>query len=997
MKTLAKSLSILLTFVIFVGCARQRPIETRKDPDHKVLEKSIFDGTYFYRVTVSKTSNNRGFLWAGISNDMKVGHFKFTESELQFIDDFDLQSQRRSGNASSAQAEIIRNAWKIIKHTDDKLAVSDGKETNQVTEDDERPMLAKNHVEIDFSSSVIKEYEDDCWRAVSVFLVPNSFEHSPEHIMWEVGVEYDYTFAPMCKDKFRSNHADYNYTAHYRYSFRKMVESADYKPFAYKNEKDELRQKFGFFTTFLPQYDKATFPREKNKILVNRWNPEKVSHYYFDKSFPEDFKWIYNDPEIGIFARTNKIFSDNNLPTRFEIHENTWGDGKVKEFGDLRYSFVKFVTEVDQNTGLLGYGPSDANPFTGEIISGNAIVWSGILDYYIKRLEKHFKEEPTRFKDSSLYDQMKNILIVADTTLEDPKNWTKSFDQTKGPGLMLDTVLPGQTFALPNRAKFTSTPSENPEFEKLFDQQNVVENMMGHIWPTKKHSELEFTNDVVKNNVKRMHEGIYLKHDEHGNDCFYPIDQRLADAKNMIVKGVNGEIVLETILYNVAAHEFGHTIGLRHNFHGSNDRKNFDKPSPVVDRDGKPVLDKVTKKQVIGEEFTSSLMDYLRIQEEALHSRNWKPYDVAALLFQYSDGKIYNPKKRFMFCTDEHRPLNALCNWDDFGTSPSEILMSLVMSYEDSYWLRNYRGDRDYWNTDGYASGMFNRMWDIKRFLLLWKNVLTEDVLFNKFSEINKELKFGVSAEDIKEYATALSKDLQQAVRLSMAFYTAVIQQSFASRPYAGEYENWTAEKERIGILYDKLFAMRFLVGDESFLYNLNRELFYASYLTYQNYPDLKPLVDHVFKTALKEQPNMVPWFKDYGLSLYAAAAKNIYNEDNEELISRIAIAAFSPKDFGYYFNGTNIVAVAQAQGAPVEVELDSDIQLLPIYEKGMTLNAFFNPTTIVYYVVDSNLNIYSADLFKQLEIAYKQGGDKAALRQDIVDLYNLYSFVNGL
>ncbi len=58
--------------------------------------------------------------------------------------------------------------------------------------------------------------------------------------------------------------------------------------------------------------------------------------------------------------------------------------GKVgfsPKFGDLRYSFMNTVAEPVAN-GLLGYGPSSADPETGEIISGNANTYLWGIDLY---------------------------------------------------------------------------------------------------------------------------------------------------------------------------------------------------------------------------------------------------------------------------------------------------------------------------------------------------------------------------------------------------------------------------------------------------------------------------------------------------------------------------------------------------------------------------------------------------------------------------------------
>src|SRR5262249_57160512 len=75
-----------------------------------------------------------------------------------------------------------------------------------------------------------------------------------------------------------------------------------------------------------------------------------------------------------------------------------------------------------------------------------------------------------------------------------------------------------------------------------------------------------------------------------------------------------------------AVHEFGHTLGLRHNFMGSVDQRNF-----PLDAKGNPTM------------FASSVMDYNQQISEAFFETNsgspiWGAYDAAALGFIYSNN-----------------------------------------------------------------------------------------------------------------------------------------------------------------------------------------------------------------------------------------------------------------------------------------------------------------------------------------------------------------------
>jgi hypothetical protein len=56
-------------------------------------------------------------------------------------------------------------------------------------------------------------------------------------------------------------------------------------------------------------------------------------------------------------------------------------EGFSPKFGDLRYSFMNTVAEPVAN-GLLGYGPSSADPETGEVISGNSNTYLWGVDLY---------------------------------------------------------------------------------------------------------------------------------------------------------------------------------------------------------------------------------------------------------------------------------------------------------------------------------------------------------------------------------------------------------------------------------------------------------------------------------------------------------------------------------------------------------------------------------------------------------------------------------------
>jgi len=59
--------------------------------------------------------------------------------------------------------------------------------------------------------------------------------------------------------------------------------------------------------------------------------------------------------------------------------------GEAKRMGDVRYSFFNFINRPNQN-GPLGYGPSSADPLTGELYNGTSNAYGAAIDSYSQYL-----------------------------------------------------------------------------------------------------------------------------------------------------------------------------------------------------------------------------------------------------------------------------------------------------------------------------------------------------------------------------------------------------------------------------------------------------------------------------------------------------------------------------------------------------------------------------------------------------------------------------------
>ncbi len=216
-----------------------------------------------------------------------------------------------------------------------------------------------------------------------------------------------------------------------RTSFAKVDPNVtnDYEPLVYTNE---MMEKFGYFRTERLNYDRKFGNTESARIyLANRyrlWKQsfEKDANGAPDQSKPIPFANRQVKPIKYYVSPKSRMGAGNSYEEYLEaakLLEKNWdrayrravaaAQGKSPDqvgqvfivcenpvtstsnpecgpvgfspkFGDLRYSFLYTITDPVPN-GLLGYGPSSADPETGEIISANANTYSAAVDSIAQR------------------------------------------------------------------------------------------------------------------------------------------------------------------------------------------------------------------------------------------------------------------------------------------------------------------------------------------------------------------------------------------------------------------------------------------------------------------------------------------------------------------------------------------------------------------------------------------------------------------------------------
>jgi hypothetical protein len=952
MKKLHSILALVTISAIASQCAKKRPVETVYDFDGNRYEKAtlLSHDQWKYKATVIQTSSEGGFVFVGQSTPMRLGRFEFGRDSLSF---YNVVTPYKDKNPENLP-ELV-NSWEIT-HSEYRLTESDGKVLNKEQEDDRIPFDQKKFFKIAWTSQKLDMLADGsgCFEKIEDRLVEGSQEVTPEHFSFAVDQVYElkYVCNSFSNIQRRVNSGNFTYTIRVKHSFAPLAPS-DYEPMAYKSEFDERRPKYGFFETVVDKFNEEKGRFEK-VILANRWNPKKEHTIYFAEDFPADYKWIYTHPELGIEKVTNDLLQRNGLTMRFRFKD----DPNVK-FGDVRYSFVKFVTRLDDSSPF-GYGPSDVNPLTGEILRSDSVIWTAGVKEYIRRIRDFEGEEPG-LESSKLLNEMNRVLATAlpDKFTEGAPNITRDFLKTAhkfdNRGLVyqketdpaaltsdrerarfeLQKIISANLFANPGYASFTNRDPFNygvNNFERIVDTDNsrlVPNDAISKVRRTMEKAGIQMSAEVATllNRLQTETQAHFYSYgDLQQRDNFLRIkakdpttihylDPYLATIPEVIGKKTDQQII-DTMLYRVAIHEFGHNLNLRHNFYGSVDYMNFGESIPQRDRNNQIIKDK-DGKELKSTPISASVMDYLNLTDEYNVEHNWEAYDEAALVYAYTGGQLdrsvsdvsvdasgkvtvtkRSTPRQYLYCSDEHRGwYNPFCNAYDLGSTPSEVAMSMIKNYARAYTSRNNPYLRAYWDTRSYVSSVAADMMNPLKFLSLysergrWLNRMTPQAEF----------------ADPREYgriSLAIQEDMRRAVTLLAAFYGSVRGFDQTSRPFLDNVDAFTGEVTRIGILPDKLYALLALGGSNPMSITNQGEALEISFLNYMNEgSELGAMTRNALKDIAVENLNIqFRGYESFGRSLFISSASTSGSALDSKFIDRMAVYCYTPKALNEVF-----------------------------------------------------------------------------------------------
>jgi hypothetical protein len=805
-------------------------------------------------------------------------------------------------------------------------------------------------------------------------------ETGSEEMGFEVEVTYQLSVTGGCYDMIMLATGTGTSTVRYRFSFYRpktgtntVSDSGEttfepgYAPFEIA-EKDIANKKYGVFQilNLFRDHDTGLF---SGNTIAQRWNPEREDPavFYFHPGFPPQYKSMFTDE---IKASTNKVLEDANSKLRVDFRD--FDDGGIdRKHGDIRYSFVTWHHDIDTTLGLLGYGPSTADPRTGEVLSATLNLYNIGLDIYRYRIqnfleakgglakpdpEKPWEEieclegetvkpgDPLRCADegkqaeklcdennaggerdcpqegkdaeaacvgtprlgSALFVEMRRTMDIPEATATGtkadfvPKATQPEFEKN------FQRILPELRYAEPGynayvyrtgdhqsrlpdlQAKMAKDRAFQEKLDRIANNQNPFE---GKALYSRDgiESQLGFMDEFrdwqkVHTELKDDREQLFARNNVHVFEDTDAIQAIAKSARHCVARGDRkftwesdaeySARIIDRVVFKTAIHEFGHNMGLRHNFYGSAD--------PVYMRT---------------DEVSASVMDYVAPWAEATTPRAWGRYDELAMSWIYGDKAAQDGAlaENPLYCTDEHRSRSPLCRAFDLGVTPAQIVLNSIEEYDWLYDLRNKRAYRKFWDTSGYVGGVYGAVYDIQRMwhlaLFDWGGGGVQNIL-KRLDQVDNPQ--GVKTDqEYDEISVDFYNDISAAIGMTMAFYDSILNEPASARNYQTEYDPFYGDVIRIGIIIDKLFAtFAFMDLQDISAYNPNVAT-YASMYDAAFGTQNDALAQRVLDDMLGANYDTFPWFKYYALNIFAAVT-NSNLIGNIQYRDRIAIQRYN-------------------------------------------------------------------------------------------------------
>ena len=722
----------LLGAVPGTGCVADRPARNGVFNENQYVRKDfLIQGTdangnaagtdpgWLVRATVMETSTpnllgpNIG-VFGGGESAINLVRFRVTQDKLQLLSMAQLSAPLNPvglPDETGVTAAVV-NAWPAT-NVDLKYRVNlDGETTNFYEENQELDWQVRQWVKLQFDKNDFSDLQPlgpEVWDLInkcsdvvdsSATLVTDSFvvsgaeddDPSNDYMEFTVQVSIPMTvgdatcntvYGPALLESNLLSTGDGDSrtnnnvaTVNLKYSFKRATPltsaTATYKPWIMA-EKDPIQRKYGPFLPTVFNRDNATGLLAANEF-VGRFDPAKPIVWYFDQTFPENYKCVFRNapgcpaPSVGgdpapvtIEDGTNAVLKAAGAAARvsfldYDAPDPVTGVATSRTYGDIRYNFLRWESDQDVQDSFVAVTMPGFDPRTGEIIN-EGIMFNdfALQDVFVQRVDAFLTSIGDGLADSvptgtctsgqtlplvnatvianhnansTLYKKMQTYLAPSaptgshlgpsdfvPTTAEDP-DFLQAYFTLAPYELFADPAM--NVFVTPEGGTGVYGPAQvfqHFQDETTFQQLTATIDSGQQPFQPGIANSVAFVNQMRNvttshDDLNRMKGFMYPAHhkDALGAFSFETVMQH--DARRCI----NGawesaaswrQGIIDAYWQQTFWHEFGHALGLEHNFMGSVDQRNF---TPRTDSSGKVLTDENGNPEYAL--YSSSIMDY---------------------------------------------------------------------------------------------------------------------------------------------------------------------------------------------------------------------------------------------------------------------------------------------------------------------------------------------------------------------------------------------------